>query len=244
MGQIVIGSEFRGGQNPFSGGHNLISRLKGTVFQNLGAGPCNTVDPPLTMTVVFFGISNKLIRICSKLCFCCRYPDDPYDRIWSWYQYDTTVLTNINTTAKIFPTSYFEPPNSVLQTALAPISAPNLTTVSFDSLSNYADFPGYYFVLYLVELQNLSGNQSRQYNIYINDLLLRAVTPLNLTENTIYSTRPFQYNHSVIELVQLSNSTLPPILNGMEVYWPMIMELDSLTSANDGKKSFLLTHVQ
>jgi hypothetical protein len=60
MGQIVIGSEFRGGQNPFSGGHNLISRLKGTVFQNLGAGPCNTVDPPLTMTVVFFGISNKL----------------------------------------------------------------------------------------------------------------------------------------------------------------------------------------
>ncbi|KAJ4787487.1 Leucine-rich repeat protein kinase family protein [Rhynchospora pubera] len=31
----------------------------------------------------------------------------------------------------------------------------------------------------------------------------------------------------------MSNSTLPPILNGMEVYWPMTMEVNRLTSASD-----------
>jgi Malectin-like domain len=178
----------------------------------------------------------------------CRYPDDPFDRIWSWYQYDTSVLTNINTTADITRApvdTYFEPPNSVLRTALTPISSPNLTTVSIDPPSNYAGFQGFYFVLYMVELQNLSGNQSRQYDIYINDyLLLRAETPAHLTEDYKYARQPFLYNHSVLKLVQLKNSTLPPILNGMEVYWTMIMEVDSLTSPDDGKTSFLLTHVQ
>jgi hypothetical protein len=175
-----------------------------------------------------------------------RYPDDPYDRIWSWYQYDSAILMNINTTRNItrFSSDEFEAPNSVLQTALTPISSPNLTTVSYDTpIYNNGNFIGYYAVLHMVELQKLSINQSRQYDIYINDRVwYRSANPQELQADYIYDTRPKLDSHIVLTLAQeLGNSTLPPILNAMEVYWSMSMEVNQLTSDNDGKKSFLLT---
>lgn len=135
----------------------------------------------------------------------------------------------------------FEAPDSVLQTAVTPISSRNLTTVSYDPPSNYASFNGYYAVLHMVELQNLSFDQSRQYDIYINDQRwYNGGEPSYLEVGYVYDQKPLLYSHYVFDLVQLSNSTLPPILNGMEVYWPMSMEVDQMTSANDRKKSSLL----
>jgi Malectin-like domain len=132
----------------------------------------------------------------------------------------------------------FEAPNSVLQTALIPISSPNLTTVSYDTPS--VDFPGYYAVLHFVELQSLSMNQSRQFDIYVNEWVWSsAAKPTYLKAKYVYDITPDQFNHTVFTLVQLSDSILLPILNGMEVYWPMNMEVGQLTSTNDGKKSCL-----
>ncbi|KAJ3678992.1 hypothetical protein LUZ61_021156 [Rhynchospora tenuis] len=74
-----------------------------------------------------------------------RYPDDPYDRLWPWYQYDHTILRGLNTTENIgrYSVDNFEAPNSVLQTALTPVSSTNLTMDSYDAPSNNPNFPGY-----------------------------------------------------------------------------------------------------
>jgi Malectin-like domain len=47
-----------------------------------------------------------------------------------------------------------------------------------------------------------------------------------------------EYSHYVYTLVPMAASTLPPILNAMEVYWDMDMDTTGMTSANDGNKSF------
>ncbi|KAJ4771501.1 Leucine-rich repeat protein kinase family protein [Rhynchospora pubera] len=166
-----------------------------------------------------------------------RYPDDPYDRIWPWYKYDTTILRSINTTSKItrYGSDNFEAPDSVLQTALSPVSSSNLTTVSYDAPSDNQNFPGYYTVLHITELQELSGNQSRQFDVYLNDWRwFSAARPTPYCKAWyLYDLGPQRYSQIVFTLVQLSNSTLPPILNGMEVYWPITMEVNQLTSASD-----------
>lgn len=101
-------------------------------------------------------------------------------------------------------------------------------------------------VLYVVELQNLSTNQSRQFNISLNGKVKDSATNLVYLHELSptyfsYYWQPNKSNQDIVfSLVQLSDSTLPPILNGMEVYWEMLMENDLLTSRDDGKKSFLL----
>jgi Malectin-like domain len=176
----------------------------------------------------------------------CRYPDDPYDRIWSWYQYDATILTDINTNKNITqpdiqPT--FEAPISVLQTALTPISSPVLTTIIYDVTHPRIDNSlTYDVVLYLAELQNLSLNQSRVFNISRDgNVEISFVKPEYLVSSYTYDWyTPSKSSPIMYSLIQVSNSTLPPILNAMEVYWEMHMELNQLTNADDGKKSFLL----
>ncbi|KAJ1689477.1 hypothetical protein LUZ63_013632 [Rhynchospora breviuscula] len=167
-----------------------------------------------------------------------RYPDDLYDRIWPWYQYDTTMLKSIKTTANFtrYSADNFEAPYSVLQTALTPVSSSNLTTVSYDAPSNYPNFPGYYTVLHMTELLELSGNQSRRFNIFLNDIIWDSSLMLPYGK-AYYRCDPVAQHYSSITftLVKMSNSSLPPILNGMEVYWPMTMKVNQLTSAADVK---------
>ncbi|KAJ1689475.1 hypothetical protein LUZ63_013630 [Rhynchospora breviuscula] len=165
-----------------------------------------------------------------------RYPDDQYDRIWAWYQYDTTILKSINTKENITLNwvDSFQVPNSVLQTALTPVSSQNLTTVSYDDPSNNLNFRAYYAILHMTELQELSENQSRQYDIYLNDEISEpAFMPKYCKADHRYVYGYETSSHNVITLVKLHNSTLPPILNGMEVYWPITMEINQVTTASD-----------
>ncbi|KAJ3678994.1 hypothetical protein LUZ61_021158 [Rhynchospora tenuis] len=169
------------------------------------------------------------------------YPDDPYDRLWHWHLYDTSILKSINTTASIthYRSDNFEAPYSVLQTALTPVSSSNLTTVSFDVTSDnpHPNLLLYYAVLHMTELQELSGNQSRQYDIYLNDFKWFPALKPPYCKAYYLANSGFQlqyFSHNVFTLVQLSNSTLPPILNAIEVYWSMTIEANQLTSTTDG----------
>jgi senescence-induced receptor-like serine/threonine-protein kinase len=151
-------------------------------------------------------------------------------------------LTSISTEENITPieggdSDYFEAPNSVLQTALTPISSPNLTTVRYDNPSANFNFDGYYVVLYFAELQKLSPNQSRQFNIYLNDEIWDSDMPKYLKANCSH-----RYwtdgTYSYYTLAKTPTSTLPPILNAMEVYWEISMGDDHVTFSGVGKETF------
>jgi Leucine-rich repeat (LRR) protein len=81
--------------------------------------------------------------------------------------------------------------------------------------------PRYILVLYFSELQPLPGGSARQFYININGELWYpgGFTPSYLVTSQIYSISPMwgsdQYN---VSLNATANSTLPPIINAVEVF--------------------------
>ncbi|KAJ3695098.1 hypothetical protein LUZ60_000475 [Juncus effusus] len=151
-----------------------------------------------------------------------RYPDDPYDRFWDTYPNMSTAWKEITTTAPIqrYASDTFEAPFSVLQTAITPITSTNLSNFAmWENPINDPNFPGYYMVLHFTEFSNLTGNQSREFDVFCDgESWYEAYTPPYLKGGYIYAPTPMKYDHYYFTSSQLSNSTLPPIINAIEVY--------------------------
>ncbi|KAJ8486666.1 hypothetical protein OPV22_019151 [Ensete ventricosum] len=144
-----------------------------------------------------------------------RFPADPYDRIWSSFMDPSwstlSSSSNVNNSLNMF-----EPPSAVMQTAVTPASGSQLV-FSWDSVSPDDEL---YAVLHFAELQNLTGNATRMFNITRNgELRYDRYTPPYLSADFIYSNVPFE-GSSRYEYVlnSTSDSTLPPIINAFEVY--------------------------
>ncbi|CAL9162383.1 unnamed protein product, partial [Musa hybrid cultivar] len=160
-----------------------------------------------------------------------RFPDDPYDRVWSPYMdpsWSTLSSTSeVNNTDKMF-----EPPSAVMQTAVTPASGSQLA-FSWDSVSPDDEL---YAVLHFAELQKLTGNATRVFNITRNGEFRHRFDILPyLLARYLYSTVPFEgYSRYQYTLDATSDSTLPPIINAFEVY--SLMQLtQAATDSGDGK---------
>ncbi|CAL9146576.1 unnamed protein product [Musa hybrid cultivar] len=162
-----------------------------------------------------------------------RYPDDPYDRIWipwSGSQSWTTIYSNL--TVRNY--GDFEAPSTVMQTALTPVNS-NQMQFSFSYFSWEANINEFLSVLYFSEVLSLTSNSSRQFNIYLNNQLWYGpYSPAANLTGYIYDPVPWypydQYNYTINAT---SNSTLPPLLNAIEVYFPM-QKKDTTTNSSDG----------
>ncbi|URD74054.1 receptor-like protein kinase [Musa troglodytarum] len=162
-----------------------------------------------------------------------RYPDDPYDRIWipwSGSQSWTTIYSN----STVRNNRDFEAPSTVMQTALTTVNS-NQMQFSFSYVSWEANVNAFFSVLYFSEVLSLTGNSSRQFNIYLNNhLWYGPYSPQANLTGCIYDPVPQypygQYNYTIIAT---SNSTLPPLLNAIEVYFPM-QKKDVATNSSDG----------
>ncbi|XP_044946008.1 receptor-like protein kinase At3g21340 [Hordeum vulgare subsp. vulgare] len=156
-----------------------------------------------------------------------RYPLDPYDRIWfpfvdatDW----TDMSTDMNVNADV--DQLFQPPEAVMQTAITPRNVSNNIEFSLDLESFPSDLRlGYIYTLYFCELEDLSSsNAVREYYINLDDVLQvesseEAYTPTYLVDRYFYSTGPFQADQSiVISLNATAESTLPPIINAIELF--------------------------
>ncbi|RZS26332.1 hypothetical protein BHM03_00059653 [Ensete ventricosum] len=163
-----------------------------------------------------------------------RYPDDPHDRIWDpfnnipfWREIST------NSTVENIIDDKFEAPSAVMQTAVIPV---NSTKLMMSWEPEPGDINEYYAVMYFSEFLILTGNMSRQFYVYLNGHLwyTKPFTPEYLYSDAIYSTNATegdqQYN---ITIQALDNSTLPPILNAMEVYSRM-SDVNVPSDAGDG----------
>ncbi|RLN00334.1 putative leucine-rich repeat receptor-like protein kinase [Panicum miliaceum] len=154
-----------------------------------------------------------------------RYPDDPYDRVWlPWL--DATVWDTVSTAKRVLnvEADLFEAPSKVMQTAITPRGGNTSDRIEFSWTSRPQPrdpAPRYILVLYFSELQPLPGGSARQFYININGELWYpgGFTPSYLVTSQIYSISPMwgsdQYN---VSLNATANSTLPPIINAVEVF--------------------------
>ncbi|KAM0843311.1 hypothetical protein ACQ4PT_057790 [Festuca glaucescens] len=152
-----------------------------------------------------------------------RFPDDPHDRIW-FPMSKPTEWSEITTPLKVqnIDNDNFEAPSAVMQTAITPINASKPIEFFWDAEPSANDpAPGYICILHLSELQLLPPGASRQYFVTINGLLwyARGFSPQYLNSNAVFNSNAnygfHQYN---VSLNATPNSTLPPILNGLEIF--------------------------
>ena len=91
--------------------------------------------------------------------------------------------------------------------------------------------------MHFAELLKLRKNQTRDFNISMNgDLWYGPLVPLYLdviTIRSIYGTRPDSEGNIQIVFNQTQNSTLPPLINAMEIF--ILKEVSGkMTNREDG----------
>ncbi|KAM7473323.1 hypothetical protein LguiB_020566 [Lonicera macranthoides] len=90
------------------------------------------------------------------------------------------------------------------------------------TLENTTDL--FYIYMHFAEVEALQPNQSRSFNIYLNgELLYVFVSPRYLSAFTLYNESPASCNGNsvcrlTISINRTDNSTLPPIINALELY--------------------------
>ncbi|KAK7255516.1 hypothetical protein RIF29_28929 [Crotalaria pallida] len=147
-----------------------------------------------------------------------RYKDDAYDRIWVplpfnlWTQVSTSLLSNDD-----LAQNHYKPPAVVMSTAATPINA----SAPFEFYWDPDNVDTQYKVfMHFNEVQKLKPNESRSFNITLNgNFWFGPLVPLYQTTNTIYNpltlTGATRY---LFSLFKTETSTLPPIINAVEIY--------------------------
>ncbi|KAL5757695.1 hypothetical protein ACOSP7_020306 [Xanthoceras sorbifolium] len=141
-----------------------------------------------------------------------RYRDDIYDRIWLPY----LTLTQLSTNSIIASSDDYHPPESVMSTASTSQNSSGPFYVYFETFDPISEF---YIYMYFTETEKLQANQSREFNIYLNDeMWFGPVSPIYLNTTTVYSVAPSGKGLNYFWINKTENSTLPPIINAVEAY--------------------------
>ncbi|KAA8536755.1 hypothetical protein F0562_029233 [Nyssa sinensis] len=171
-----------------------------------------------------------------------RYKDDVYDRIWRDFNLDGSTTISRSST---FPTNYSntlsEPPFTVLSTA----DTPNASDSLYYSWVPDTPTDQFYIYMHFTEVQVLKANQTREFLIYLNGQLWYniPVVPTTVSTTTIFGSNT--YPSFELSINKTSKSTLPPIINAIEIY--NVRQLNSLTDEKDGEISpsiYNLTMIQ
>ena len=173
--------------------------------------------------------------------FLCRYPYDPYDRIWQRYD-NGPAWTNvtISQTVQTSNITNFDVPSLIMQSAATPL---NSTRIDFSwSSSDPSINDGnmtYLLLLYFAELQQLPSNALRQFDILVDNATWNGsqhYTPKFLSAEAVSRLVHGSGQHSV-SLVATPSATLPPILNAFEIY--SVQQLTGFTTKiGDGTSIF------
>ncbi|KAL0562306.1 hypothetical protein IC582_002758 [Cucumis melo] len=159
-----------------------------------------------------------------------RFPYDDYDRIWNAYNGDD--YTQISTTSTLKSDNYnsYNPAAIVMQSAATPKNGRKYLSYSWNSSKESDQF---YVFMHFAELEKLQSNQIREFNItYNGEYWDGPIVPDYLSTTTIYNTKPSVMSslRHQLSFFPIENSTLPPIINGLEIY--LVMEISELETNN------------
>ncbi|KAJ1420261.1 Serine-threonine/tyrosine-protein kinase, catalytic domain [Sesbania bispinosa] len=146
-----------------------------------------------------------------------RYKDDVYDRLWGIDPFKFWKPLNTSLGPDDLGQNKYKPPAVVMSTAATPINASAPLEFSWDS-DNVNE--KYYIYMHFNEVEKLTTNESRAFDIYMNDKhWYGPLVPLYQITTTVLSTSALTGATSyTISLSKTENSTLPPIINAVEIY--------------------------
>ncbi|CAL9244275.1 unnamed protein product [Arabidopsis halleri] len=145
-----------------------------------------------------------------------QYPDDVNDRIWN--PYFQTDWTQISTTLEVDNSNVFLPPKDALKQAATPTNASAPLKIEWTAPNPDDQFC---FYAHVAEIQDLQANETREFSLIWNGKqMARSIDVRKLMINTASSRSP-QTCHGgkcSFQLIRTNRSTLPPLLNALEVY--------------------------
>ncbi|PON36236.1 Malectin-like carbohydrate-binding domain containing protein [Parasponia andersonii] len=145
-----------------------------------------------------------------------RYKDDVYDRIWRPFNFVSYKITSTSLTVDANGHTPFYPPSSVMQTGVTTVNSSG--PLEFNWLPDDPTSK-FYVYMYFAEVEQLQPNQTREFNISHNDAHWDGpISPSYLYTTVAYSQYPVSGDKIDYTIYPTENSTLPPILNGLEVY--------------------------
>ncbi|KAL5575495.1 hypothetical protein UlMin_017194 [Ulmus minor] len=147
--------------------------------------------------------------------------NDVYDRLWTGFRTDVwkALTTSLKDENSITQNIYLLP-FTVMNTASTKNNSVSYMSISWKDLNSTSKF---YFYFHFTELQKLTKGQFRMFDIFINGhSWFEQLAPGYLKTNTLYSGSGFNIadtNGSIeIWLNKTKNSTLPPLINAMEIF--------------------------
>nr|VDD41637.1 unnamed protein product [Brassica oleracea] len=145
-----------------------------------------------------------------------RYDEDVYDRIWipRNFGYCREINTSLHVTSD---DNSYNLSSLVMSTAMTPTNTTNPITMT---LENSDSNVRYFAYIHFAEVEDLSlkPNLTREFDIRINGVTVHAAfSPKYLQTNT-FVLNPESQTDIVFSLVRTSKSTLPPIINALEIY--------------------------
>ncbi|RDY06974.1 putative LRR receptor-like serine/threonine-protein kinase, partial [Mucuna pruriens] len=154
-----------------------------------------------------------------------RYEDDIYDRIWSPYNSSSWDSVSTSTAINVNGDGY-RAPFEVIRTAARPRNGND--TLEFSWTPDDPSWKFYVF-LYFAEVEELKKTQLRKFNITWNGSpLFDSLVPRYLYATTLSNSKSLVANEHRISIHKTKDSTLPPILNAVEIY--VVRQLDALAT--------------
>ncbi|XP_020223399.1 LRR receptor-like serine/threonine-protein kinase IOS1 [Cajanus cajan] len=147
-----------------------------------------------------------------------RYNYDVYDRYWSTYSDDHWTPLNAS-----IPVDYlnqnrssYKLPAIVMSTAVTPVNASDPLVIRWEPDDETEQF---YVYMHFTEIQVLAKNEIREFNITQNgDPWYQKFSPRYRGVNTLCSVSAISGKEIAYSLEKTKNSTLPPIINAIEIY--------------------------
>lgn len=170
---------------------------------------------------------------------CNRFEDDEYDRIWNTIDWSGS-MTYLSSAAAVSPNYYLQP-SAVMRTAITPKDPTTPLNFWFTTTNTNVQ---HYIYMHFAEVETLATGDVRNFNIYLNEApYIRDLTPAWGSATTVFTSNPLTGNTTYNFTMEMTNlSTLPPILNAMEVY--TVRNISQLeTDPTDGNDAiFILKH--
>ena len=164
-----------------------------------------------------------LIRLIDSLLnlfwFSHRYPTDVYDRLWYILEpfEDWTNLSGSIPDDSLDKGDY-QLRAIIMSTAVRPANDSAPLVIRWEPQDETDEF---YVYMHFTEIQELTTNQTRQFNIMRNgELWISNFSPRYLAVDSLYTSSSSAVSGKEIKysLVRTGNSTLPPIISALEIY--------------------------
>ncbi|KAG7538578.1 Malectin-like domain [Arabidopsis suecica] len=142
---------------------------------------------------------------------------DVYDRRWD--RFFIKEWTNISTDLRVKIGNDYIPPQEALKNAATPTNTSAPLTIYWISTNSSDEF---YVYAHVAEIKDLKEDEIREFNVLLNGKLYTSepIIPKKLDLITLQSktSRTCQLGLCSLQLTRTERSTLPPLLNALEVY--------------------------